>query len=356
MKPKRNTHYHDLDHSHFLAELGQEAFKKNIPLFTTLELSQDCNFKCHHCYNFDRTSSARPNTGQTPLTFEEWKNVIDQVMDEGAFYICFTGGEVFLYPRLWELIDYVNQRDGIVKLKSNGALLTQENVERLIQHKVSSLEISLYGMSEESYRSFTGKSGMFAKTIDGIKRLNQNNISLILNIILHRLNFHELQEMIDFSTSQNIPYNFSDEITKRYDDTDSSLEFNLTDDQYRSLLRGLHKEFFQVENDLSKHSFQCSCARNVCGISFSGDIFPCIGAPVKAGNFKTDSFKKTWNESSVFLKIRSINNNDFKECVKCDVAEFCNRSSGSALINTNNYYGCDPTSLRIAKLRKDEMG
>ncbi len=110
MKPNKNSHYHNLDQSSFLSELGIEAFKKNIPLFTTLELTQDCNFKCHHCYNFDRNSGSRPLSQEATLTFEEWKTTIDQVMNVGGFYICFTGGEVFLYPKLWELIDHVNDR------------------------------------------------------------------------------------------------------------------------------------------------------------------------------------------------------------------------------------------------------
>ncbi len=352
MTLNKNSHYPKLDQSQFLTELGIEAYKKNIPLFTTLELTQDCNFRCGHCYNFDRTVPGREKSESRALRKDEWFDVIDQVMKEGAFYITFTGGEVFLYPGLWELVDHVNDLNGLVKLKSNGAILTEENVKKIISHKVASLEISLYGMSEETYQKFTSKSGMFKKVIEGIKLLKESQISLTLNLILNRVNVEEIQEMVEFAKSLNLPYNFSDEITKRYDDTDSSLDLNITEEQYQKLLSGPYREYFLVKHDLKNISFQCSCARNVCGISSSGDIFPCIGAPVKVGNITEDSFHKVWTEAPFFQKIRNVTNNDFKDCVKCDVAEHCNRSSGSAYTNTKDYFGCDPTSLRMAKLRK----
>lgn len=352
MSLNKNNHYPNLDHSGLLTEMGREAFAKNIPLFTTIELSQNCNFKCGHCYNFDRTSPTRTESTQEPLSFDNWITVIDQIIKEGAFYICFTGGEVLMYPRLWELVDEVTKRHGIVKLKSNGALLTEDNISRLLSHKVSALEISLYGMSEDSYAQFIGKSGMFERTISGIKKVCASGVSVTLNLILNRLNVHEIDSMVEFAQSLNIPYNISDEITRRYDNTDSSLDYNLTDEQYEILLNGKYGSFFNIRHNLKDHSFQCSCARNVCGIGYNGDVYPCIGAPMKAGSILDKSFKEIWNHSPEFQKIRGLKNEDFKECMKCDVAEFCNRSSGSAYANTKNYLGCDPTSLKIAQLRK----
>lgn len=352
MSLNKNNHYPNLDHSGLLTELGQEAFKKNIPLFTTIELSQNCNFKCGHCYNFDRTTPQRNEENRTSLSYENWVKVIDEIMKEGAFYICFTGGEILMYPRLWELVDEVTKRNGIVKLKSNGALFTEDNVSRILSHKVSAVEISLYGMSEDSYSRFIGKTGMFEKTINGIRRLCATGISVTLNIILNRINVSEIDEMVAFAESLNVPYNFSDEITRRYDDTDSSLDFNLTDEQYETLLNGKQGTSFKIKHDLKNHSFQCSCARNVCGIGFNGDVYPCIGAPMKVASILEKPFSEIWNDSPEFKKIRGISNDDFKECITCDVSEFCNRSSGSAYANTKNYFGCDPTSKRIAELRK----
>lgn len=355
MKSNKNNHYHNLDHSSFLTELGEKAFKQNIPLFTTIELTQDCNLRCSHCYNFDRTKfpkAPRPPSSDPSLTHEEWLKAIDDLMDQGAFYISFTGGEVFLYPKLWELVERVNARNGMVKLKTNGALLTKENVDKLLKLKVASLEVSLYGMSEDTYFEFTNKKDYFKKVSEGLERLKGLPITVILNLILSKLNIHELDQMVEYARTLNFPFNFSDEMTKRYDQTSSSLDLNITEAQYTNLLKGKYAEYFHVKNDLKNHSFQCACARNVCGVGYNGDVFPCIGAPIKVGNIKTDQFSSLWKDSPVFNQIRKVKNEDFKDCIKCDFAEYCNRSSGSAFVNTQNYYGCDPISYRNAQLRK----
>lgn len=355
MKANKNLRYKDPEQSHLIQELGAIAFQNNIPLFTTIELSQDCNFRCGHCYNFDRLSSPKNPSDRPPLSFEEFKNVIDQVMQEGAFSICFTGGEVFLYSHLWDLVDHVVKKSGLVKLKSNASFIDIDLAHKILNHRVSSLEISLYGFSDESYEKFTMQKKMFSKVSNALKHLKDYGINITLNIILHRFNFHELESMILFAQELDAPFNFSDEMTKRYDGTDSSLDFNLTDDQLKQLLAGPYAHYFQINHDLKNHSFQCACARNVCGISYYGDVFPCIGAPIKAGNIKDTTFRSIWQTSDLFKEIRSITNESFKECIKCDVAQYCNRSSGSTYINTQNYYGCDPQSKKMAQLRKSYM-
>lgn len=356
MNTNKNNHYHNLDHSSVLMELGSIAYQKNIPLFTTLELSQDCNFRCGHCYNFDRTKSERSiDKNAVPLSFENWIKIIDHVMDEGAFYICLTGGEVFLYPRIWELIEKIHSRNGIVKLKTNGSLLTEENVAKLKRYDVQSLEISIYGMSEDSYQKFSLKNGMFQKVISGVERLKNLEISVSLNFILSRHNVHDLDQMVKFAQDLNFSFNFSDEITKRYDQTSSSLELNITEDQYKELLSGPYSQYFMIKHDLKDHSFQCACARNVCGVGFNGDVYPCIGAPIVVGNMMSSSFHELWTDADLFKKIRGIKNDQFVDCVKCDVAQYCNRSSGSAFTNTNDYFGCDPISLKMARIRKNHV-
>ena len=43
------------------------ALKNCIPLHVSLELTQDCNFHCGHCYNFDRTTQTKAHEKKTLL-------------------------------------------------------------------------------------------------------------------------------------------------------------------------------------------------------------------------------------------------------------------------------------------------
>ena len=74
------------------------------PLFATIEITQGCNFKCLHCYNFDRRNP--PKEKRTPLTAEEIFQVIDGFSELGALNLSFTGGEPMIHPQIFEFIQY----------------------------------------------------------------------------------------------------------------------------------------------------------------------------------------------------------------------------------------------------------
>jgi radical SAM protein with 4Fe4S-binding SPASM domain len=335
--------------SSILDQTTQIAFDKCIPLFATIETTLGCNYSCVHCYNFDRSSSMPDNIKGKPLKKEEFIRVIDELCEAGAFYISFTGGEALLYPHIYSLIERVVQNKSMPRVKTNGHLLTQEVCEKLDKAGCRALDISIYGADELSYKNFTGMADGYTKVLEGVKRALSFDMEINFNIILHKDNCMDIGKLIKLAESLGVPYQFSDEVTARYDGTESSQNFGITPDQYNELLKGPHKDLFWHDN--SEESFQCSCARNVVGIGLDGVVYPCIGAPIPSGDLKKQSFKEIWDGSQEFKKIRDLKKEDFSDCVVCEFKHQCNRSSGSAFVNTENYTGCDPMALRVAQVR-----
>ena len=183
-----------------------------------------------------------------------------------------------------------------------------------------------------------------------IKVAKRIGLDIHVSIILHRNNVDELDSMIEMCEEFGIPFQISYEVTKRYDDTEDSRDSEITLDQFENLLQSKHSHFFMAYNP--EHSFQCSCARSVLGIGSNGEIYPCIGAPILSGNIREKSLTETWSSSTELKKIREIKRDDFKDCIKCDVKEFCTRSSGSMFINTGDYFGCEEIIYAQATLRK----
>ena len=283
------------------------------------------------------------------LSKEEFFRVIDEVCEAGALYVSFTGGESLLYPHIYELISRVTERKSMPRVKTNGHLLTKEVCQTLINAGCRALDISIYGADEESYKNFTGRAGSFAKVLEGTRNALSLGMEVNLNLILHKDNCMDIQKLIDLAVNLNVPYQFSDEVTFRYDVTEDSHDYGITEEQYHELLNGPHKELFWHDN--SDEAFQCSCARNVVGVGLDGVIFPCIGAPIPSGNICEKSFKEIWDNSIELKKIRELKTEDFKDCTSCDLKHFCNRSSGSAYVNTKEYTGCDPVAYKHAKVR-----
>ncbi len=323
-----------------------QARKIYQPLFATFEIIHSCNFKCSHCYNFDRQNSTSPI--KNPLSDQEIISGIAGLAEIGALYLNFTGGEPLLHPSLHTFVKEAKKKHFFVRLKTNASLMTKEKAKLLYDCGLDAIDISLYGMSEESYKSFTLSSSL-EKTIEGIKNAVNAGIDVDVSIILHRNNVHELQQMVDLCKSNSWKHQVTDEITDRYDDTKASKNLSVTDDQFKELLKGDFSQTFSCDN--SEGNLQCSCAQTVCAISLNGDVYPCIGAPIKSGNIRSDSLKNIWENSPELNQIRSLQKSDFKECQSCSYIGTCSRSSGSAFINTGDYTGCDPFALSRAKVR-----
>ena len=322
-----------------------------LPLVTTLEITQHCNLKCHHCYNFDRSKEMPEHLKNNVLSSEEILRIIDELSASGALYLNLSGGEVLLHPHLDDFIRKARLNHLEVRIKTNGILLTSERCQRLDTAGLCGLDVSLYGLSDYSYDKITGKAGMLEKALKGIQAAKSQGFNLNINLIMHRYNIHELKSMIEYCQLNDLSYQFSTEITERYDGTNGSKEFEITKEQFSELLRGEFSELFMHNN--AEQSLQCSCARSVCGISSAGEVFPCIGAPIPSGNLRSKSFADIWKNSEVLQGIRNLKPVDFKSCSTCEHINYCNRSSGSIYTNTKNYTGCDSITLEQAKSRQE---
>ncbi len=330
------------------------AFKACVPWFTTIELGLQCNLTCTHCYNFDR-KKIMPEKLKKNLPPERILVLIDELRAAGALMISFTGGEAMMHPRLFDFIKRTRENHLLVKIKSNGTLITKQLALKFKEYEVSDFDISVYGASSAEHDWLTNKPGSFLKTIEGIRNLRAANIPVIINFVLHQKNYLSLGKMIALAQELDSTYQLSTEMTKRYDNTSPQDEVGLTKDQFIELLQSEHGDFFMAANEDEK--LQCSCARTVCAINHQGDVYPCIGAPVKSGNILEDNFINIWNNSKEFVKIRNLTKKDFKECSSsCNLIKHCSRSSGSALVNTGDYLSANPQNCMEAEARKNHLG
>ena len=83
--------------------INKEASQKflSAPTNVFFELTNVCNLRCSHCFNGEIKSNEN-------LDVNEWKQIIDQISNMKVFYVKITGGEPFLYPGLFELLEYLD--------------------------------------------------------------------------------------------------------------------------------------------------------------------------------------------------------------------------------------------------------
>lgn len=332
-----------------IGRLERHAYLNHVPLHVTFEITLGCNLRCVHCYNFDRSEPAPRELKSDALNPAEILRILDEVADAGALFVGFTGGEALLHPHLLRFVERARDRGCVVRIKSNGTLLTPSRVAGLVEAGASFVDISVYGAVPETHDRFTTVQGSFAKTKTGIESARDGGLRPQLSFILHRDNVHEVPAMVELAETLGVGYSFSTELTGRYDGTTSSRDLRMTREQFQTLLQGPNGASF--DSYLEDGEVRCPCARSNCGISASGEVYPCIGAPIPSGNLRKKSFQEIWKNSEQLNRIRGLEVRDFKSCEPCKYRKHCSRSSGSVYVDTGDYTGAEPQACMEAEVR-----
>jgi radical SAM protein with 4Fe4S-binding SPASM domain len=140
-----------------------------------VELTERCNNDCLHCSinlpEGDRKARKRE------LGAEAWKEIFGQVADLGALTIRMTGGEPLLREDFEELYLTVRRLGMKVLLFTNARLITPRIADLLAKvPPLEKIEVTVYGLSPESYEAVTRRKGSFAEFRQGVGLLLDRRI------------------------------------------------------------------------------------------------------------------------------------------------------------------------------------
>src|SRR5512143_634133 len=169
--------------------------------FIQWHLTEACNLRCRHCYQGERTTGG--------MSLPELKAVVAEVSDmiddwSDAYGIDFsrsmniTGGEPFLRPDLFAVLEEVRRRDFDIFLLTNGTLVDRARAMRLAELGVRGVQVSIEG-PEPVHDSIRG-AGSFAASAAGIARLVDAGLAVTLNVTLSRLNASAMKEVVAFGS------------------------------------------------------------------------------------------------------------------------------------------------------------
>lgn len=140
-----------------------------------IELTNLCNFSCVFCPDDKMT---RKNECMDPLLA---KRLINEIADNGIsqkIVFCLMG-EPLMYPHIFEILQYAVDKNIKVTLSTNGALLSKENIDRLLKIPLDILQVSLQTPTAESFKLRRGNPNLtYEKYIDGIKAILERKIKI----------------------------------------------------------------------------------------------------------------------------------------------------------------------------------
>lgn len=160
-----------------------------------------CNLKCMMCRQWKEQPKKELDTG-------EWKLIISDLRKNGIKNLHFTGGEPLLRGDLPDLIRYANGLGFTVGLTTNGILLTDDLLARLIEAGLRSIVISIDAVGSE-YEKVRGVPNAFArvKTSAGLiaKAKAEKGIDASINFTLMKATLSEFANVKRLADELGLP-------------------------------------------------------------------------------------------------------------------------------------------------------
>lgn len=184
--------------------LWEKMENQNGCISFTLEITSRCNNNCRHCYiNLPADDiSAR----QRELSPEQILDIADQAVRLGAVWCTITGGEPLIRSDFAEIYLGLRKRGLLVSVMTNATLINKTHVDVFLRYPPRDIEITVYGVTRETYEVISRKPGSFDAFTRGLDLLKNAGIKVRLKAMSIRSNLHEIQKIANFSRSRTKDY------------------------------------------------------------------------------------------------------------------------------------------------------
>ena len=315
-----------------------------------------CNLQCTHCYqegyNFPNLepSELLCIAKEITATLDKW-NMLGR--------ISLTGGEPFMSPNLFDLLDYFENDDHIKQLDilTNGTCINDASLEKLKKYnKLRQIQISLDGATEATHNMVRGH-GAYNKVKEAIRLLKQNGIDVSLMFTLMRSNMSEAVQIIDFAEKHDVSAVTVERVTPC---GNSSISDILSAEEIREIYNAITIRANSINSELAVrrlrplwiHTEPLNICKNskiggFCPVGFTsmailwdGTVLPCRRLNIPIGNVLEEKLFYIWYTSDVLWRIRDKNNLQGK-CHNCNDIGRCGGCRAIAYETTGNYMGED---------------
>ena len=177
-----------------LRNLGISYLKRilkviNGPVFVSIFFTRKCNFDCYYC----NTSKGQK---KSELPLNQWKNIINQIYNQGCRFITIYGGEPTLRSDLGDLLKHCLDLNIFTHVVTNGSLLNENILEKFALYGYFLLGISIDSLSETNFSPKKYRVELI-KLLQNIKQKYPDNIDYCIHILITNENIQELIPLIN---------------------------------------------------------------------------------------------------------------------------------------------------------------
>jgi MoaA/NifB/PqqE/SkfB family radical SAM enzyme len=304
----------------FLGGKKREAFKAEHgfwpPFVMILSPTLHCNLRCKGCYTL--------GYGTKPeLPYELVKRVLTECQEMGIHFITVLGGEPFVYPDLFRMIE--EHPEIFFQVYTNGTLMTREKAKRLSELGNTMVVISIEGYEEETDR-WRGQ-GVYRKIMNAFDDLREARVLIGTSATVTGQNVEVVasEPFVDFMMEEG---SFA-QMYFLYIPVNGQADFSLmvTPEQRNHLrkqvmyFRNTKPMFFlDFWNDGPYVDGCIAGGRRYFHLNAKGDVEPCVYTHIAADNIYNTPLAKAL-DSPLFRAIRARqphNRNHLRPCMIID--------------------------------------
>lgn len=291
------------------------------PSVMYLELTYCCTCKCGFCLRW----KVGPKMAKNELTTTEIKKLLSDAYKIGTRYVGFTGGEPFLREDIFELGNYARKIGLNVNVASNGTLINEGNIEKIVE-TFDSVTISMDGVDKQTHDQIRGVKGVYDKAMKTLDLFIKWKFPTAVNMVITEKNYNQIDDYIGFFESKKIPI----QLTPVHDYETSFLKVKkelkeIDINNFKKIWSNLSEKYDFLNNFFYRYvpdffvsparllkKYTCFAGSAMFFVNPFGDVFPCEFNRISMGNVKKESLIKIWSRS---INLRKQISSSKRSCI-----------------------------------------
>ncbi|HTX66344.1 MAG TPA: radical SAM protein [Opitutaceae bacterium] len=346
-----------IDFAEFASRL--RTGERRLPIDGVLETTFRCNLSCAHCY-VNRPAGDRLARAQE-LPLARLLELVDEMAAAGCLSLVLSGGEVLVRPDFAPLYVHAVRRGLLVTVFTNGTLVDEATADLFDEHRPQAVEVTLYGMTPETYDTITGKAGAHARCLAGIRRLLARGLRVRLKTMVLRGNRHEVLAMEEFARGLGLEFRYDGMLNARVDGAPGRIrEQQLAAEDLVALDRAAPQAAAELADFCARHVprepclaqeplFVCGAGRTSFAVDPAGRLLPCLLVRRTSVDLRQASFLHGWRTLSSQIASRTWRRES--SCRSCSLTALCGSCPGAAELETGDPEGVVATFCEVAHRR-----
>lgn len=164
-----------------------------------------CDGLCIMCSaGIAKKKGIKRNASTEPISGEKFAQLIKQLkkLSGKGLLVSFTGGEPLLYKPLFEILELCRKEKIKFSFTTNGYLLNDCNIKKIIDSKLFNIGISIESLNPEINEKMRPVPNGTKKTLKGIDKLiierekSKSDLSINLKCVITQLNYSTIPDLV----------------------------------------------------------------------------------------------------------------------------------------------------------------